>query len=498
MAKYRTTEAAVGQGLFLNVYLKEQLLPGTFEHMLDRLIGTEISTEIFDQNYRNDTTGASAVPPDVLLKLIIYGYSKGYISSRGLYELNKNNIVAKALSGDMDIHWTTIASFIAKNSEAFKDVFKAVLFFCNELGLIGGETFGVDGLRLPSNASIEKSGTKAQLEKRLEMYQRMAEKHLERHQSKDTLGEVDEHKEKLFNERQKDLANQITSLSGFLKDMQPKAGKGGQELQSNVTDNESAMIKSAKGFIQGYIGIAVSDAKNQVITSAQAVGTANEGEHLPDLLDTNTENLQAAGVQALAAGNQPVVLADANYFSEDNLQACAARGIAAVISDGRGNQSHSQPIDSFTYNADGDYYTCPAGKQLGYKYDATLRNGAVKVYQGSLTDCRQCACFSTCSKSKKNQSEITQGRKVLVRSTNEPESQCAQMRGKLKTAKYQEQYSRRIQIIEPVFANIGYCKGMDRFTLRGKEKVNGQWQLYCIVHNLGKCMNELNIRGNAA
>ncbi|MHB9293159.1 hypothetical protein Holit_02279 [Hollandina sp. SP2] len=42
---------------------------------------------------------------------------------------------------------------------------------------------------------------------------------------------------------------------------------------------------------------------------------------------------------------------------------------------------------------------------------------------------------------------------------------------------YQERYSRRIQIIEPVFADIAYCKGVNRFGLRGKEKVNGQWQL---------------------
>ena len=111
MAKYRTTDAAAGQGLFLEVNLKEQLLPDTLEHTLDALIGKEISTEAFDKNYKNDASGASAVPSDALLKLIIYGYSKGCISSRSLYELNRNNIVTKALTGDMDIHWTTIAGF---------------------------------------------------------------------------------------------------------------------------------------------------------------------------------------------------------------------------------------------------------------------------------------------------------------------------------------------------------------------------------------------------
>ena len=72
------------------------------------------------------------------------------------------------------------------------------------------------------------------------------------------------------------------------------------------------------------------------------------------------------------------------------------------------------------------------------------------------------------------------------------------MRKKLDTEEYQERYSRRIQIAEPVFANIEYCKGLDRFTLRGKGKVNGQWQLYCIVHNLGKCLNRRNEKKDSA
>jgi hypothetical protein len=49
-----------------------------------------------------------------------------------------------------------------------------------------------------------------------------------------------------------------------------------------------------------------------------------------------------------------------------------------------------------------------------------------------------------------------------------------------------------MQIIEPVFANIKHCKGMDRFMLRGEEKVNLQWQLYCIVHNIGKCIKPID------
>ena len=89
MAKYRTTDAAAGQGLFLSVNLQEQLIPGSFEQMLNEIIGTKIDLSVFDKKYKNDMTGASAVPPSVLMKLIIYGYHNGCISSRKIYELNK-------------------------------------------------------------------------------------------------------------------------------------------------------------------------------------------------------------------------------------------------------------------------------------------------------------------------------------------------------------------------------------------------------------------------
>jgi hypothetical protein len=66
------------------------------------------------------------------------------------------------------------------------------------------------------------------------------------------------------------------------------------------------------------------------------------------------------------------------------------------------------------------------------------------------------------------------------------------MKAKISTEEYQERYANRIGIIEPVFSDIGYCKGLDRFTLRGKEKVNAQWQLYCMAHNLGKILKAYN------
>ena len=60
------------------------------------------------------------------------------------------------------------------------------------------------------------------------------------------------------------------------------------------------------------------------------------------------------------------------------------------------------------------------------------------------------------------------------------------MKAKIDTPHGRRIYSRRLGIVEPVFANIAAQKGLDRFTLRGRAKVNVQWKLYCMVHNIEK------------
>ncbi len=54
-------------------------------------------------------------------------------------------------------------------------------------------------------------------------------------------------------------------------------------------------------------------------------------------------------------------------------------------------------------------------------------------------------------------------------------------------------YNHRMSTVEPVFANIGTQKRLNRFSLRGKAKVQGQWQLYCLVHNIEKIANYGNL-----
>ena len=60
---------------------------------------------------------------------------------------------------------------------------------------------------------------------------------------------------------------------------------------------------------------------------------------------------------------------------------------------------------------------------------------------------------------------------------------------KIESERGRKIYPQRMAIVEPVFGNIRTNKGLNRFTLRGKIKVNIQWLLYCMVHNIEKLAN---------
>ena len=125
MARYRETEK--GQGLFLTVDLSEQLVPGTYEHTLNHLIDNKLELSIFDRKYNNDYTGAPAIKPRILLKIVLYCYSMGIISSRKITKLCKYHMIVKALAEDIEPHYTTISDFISGMGGEIEKVFTEVL-----------------------------------------------------------------------------------------------------------------------------------------------------------------------------------------------------------------------------------------------------------------------------------------------------------------------------------------------------------------------------------
>ena len=145
---------------------KEQLQPGTFEHAIHFLIENKLDLSIFYPNYKNDDGGRPAYDPAILLKIILFAYSKGIISSREIEWCCDTNIIFKALSCDTVPHFTTIASFVSSHANEIENLFEQILLICDEQGLLGHELFAIDGCKMSSDASKEWSGTFKELEQK--------------------------------------------------------------------------------------------------------------------------------------------------------------------------------------------------------------------------------------------------------------------------------------------------------------------------------------------
>ncbi|WP_319560120.1 transposase [Marispirochaeta sp.] len=129
------------------INLSEQLLPGTFEFTLNELIDNQINLDSFDRFYTNDGKGPKAYEPAVLLKVILYAYSKGILSSRQIEHTCKANIIFMTLSSESTPDHSTIAAFVSNRSEDIKMIFTQVLKICYQLDLVGLEYFAIDGCK---------------------------------------------------------------------------------------------------------------------------------------------------------------------------------------------------------------------------------------------------------------------------------------------------------------------------------------------------------------
>ena len=291
-----------------------QLLPGTFAHARHHLLEHAIDRTPFDARYRNDTTGAPAYPPAMLLRIVLFAYARGIVSSRAIARACEDHITFIALSGDSRPHFTTIAHFVSTLGDQIAPIIAAVLAVCDRQGLIGREMFAIDGVKLPSNASKHRSGTRADFERQAEKMDRAAEAMLARHRAEDAR-EVEPTLTAKDTARRERLVRDAAELRSWLaQHPDDRRGAKGAVRKSHRTDNESAKMATGKGVIQGYTGVATVDASHQIIADAQAHGVGAEQELLLPVIEA-TAPLRTA---------ETVITADAGYHSEANLRALAA------------------------------------------------------------------------------------------------------------------------------------------------------------------------------
>ncbi len=382
-------------------------------------------------------------------------------------------------------------------------VFRDILLVCEKEGLLGGTSFSLDGLKLPSNASKDMSGTFDELAHKKKKLEEKVQRLLKKQIVKDRKDKEREDNRDLQN-REKQinrLKKRAEKIGRFLEENEPKkSARGNKELKSNVTDNESCKMSTSHGTIQGYNGQALVDDKHQVIMAGHASGKGQDYDHLVTTIDQAKENVNTVGLGENWFKDKEV-LADSNYHSTTNLKKCKEEELDAYIPDSNfrkrdarfDNQGRYKPkkkrklfkLEDFIYEETSDSYICPGGERLTLRANhARIGYKDYKRYGAPEGVCLKCKLRKRCMPSP------TAKRKYLaIDLGHSPEDLIGQMVAKVDTEKGKERYERRLAIVEPVFANIREHKGFKRFTLRGKSKVDVQWILMCMIHNIEKIVN---------
>lgn len=205
-----------------------------------------------------------------------------------------------------------------------------------------------------------------------------------------------------------------------------------------------------------------------------------------------------------------LITADAGYHSEANLAALAERGVDALIADNQMRRrderfadqaKHTSKPDAlydkshkpkthgvfgagdFVVAADQSHATCPAGQNLHRNGgDCKIGGYAAVTFRAPESACRDCPLRTRCLR----KPDKTKSRQVALLTRTATTTHTQAMRTRIDSAPGRQQYGRRFATVEPVFGNIRHNKRLHRFTLRGRHKVDGQWKLFALVHNIEK------------
>lgn len=504
------------QSSMVVINYQDQLHTGTFEHALHHLIDNKLDISVFYPRFRNDYTGRRAYDPAILLKIILFAYSKGMTSSREIEWGCHTNIIFKALSCDSVPHYTTIAHFVSSRSKEIETLFEQVLLICHQQGLLGNELFAIDGCKMSSNAAKEWSGTFKELKAKRAKLKKQIQHLVRKHQQIDEDESWDEARTQRTQQTIETLDKAVEKIEVFLKHSQPRIGHGQRkkEVKSNITDNESAKMKTSKGTIQGYNGIAAVDKKHQIIIDAQAIGSGQEQHTLQPVIENIKDRYRRLKISEDITASGTIVTADTGFANEANMKYLHENNINGYIPD---NQFRSRdprfadqkkkykdktrsktekiqriPASAFTLDKVKKTCVCPAGETLWLRREAIDSNGNNKLFfEGRLSKCRACTLKHQCMRKPESANDRKgHGRQVsfILKKTRRP-TYTDWMKQRIDSDKGKEIYSHRLSVVEPIFGNIGTNKRLNRFSLRGQEKVTGQWQLYCLVHNIEKISN---------
>jgi transposase len=305
----------------------------------------------FQAAYRADGVGQAAFQPQMMVALLLYAYGLGVRSSRQIERLCERDVAFRVVAGNLGPDHATIARFRQRHTEALKGLFTDTLRLCQEAGLVRVGIVALDGTKMAADAALEANRTYQTIRSEVEaMLQDAESKDVEEdrlygpeHRGDelpavlrnrgDRLARLKQCRERLEHE----AAAAAAEHAHKLEERAAKEAETGQKLRgrkpkpvsetpeaeakANVTDPDSRILKTRRGYVQGYNAQAVAT-EDQVIVAAEVTTDENDVGQLHPMLAATAHELRAAGVEEAVGA----ALLDAGYCSEENLAAADPEG----------------------------------------------------------------------------------------------------------------------------------------------------------------------------
>jgi transposase len=453
--------------------------------------------------------GSSSYHPQMLLKVLVYGYVTNTYSSRKLASACRESVYMMWLSSMSYPDHNTINRFRGvRLKHALRDVFEDVVGLLAEEGLLSIEEVNTDGTKIEANAGrytfvwkkailTNKEKMKKQLSEIWDYAQSIAREEDSMPDPPD-FTTIDSEKVNVtvnkLNEKlsgRDDISKKVQSKLKYISKRYPQAIARyeqqeellGERNSYSKTDTDATFMRMKEDHMRnGQLKPAYNV---QISTSNQFI--VNYSIH-SNTTDTNTLGTHLAQHEASFGKAPAVLIADAGYGSEENYTLLEQRGTVAFVKYGvfdkqqheTYNNKHPFTADKLFYNQEKDCYICPMGQQMNYIGESKRKttSGFVQTsrrYQAR--NCANCPLNGACHKAK--------GNRIIEVNTNlnRLKHQAYQL---LNSSEGIEKRKKRCFDVEPTFGNIKQNHGFKRFLLRGKQKVEIEWGLIAIAQNIRK------------
>jgi len=472
---------------------QRQLFPSHISDLLPKDHECHLYTDLFQQldtrsiESQYSIKGQHAFHPKQIVSILIYAYSRGVYSSRQIEKRCHEDLSFMFIAQMNCPNFRVLSDFRKDHEPFFQECFKQTVQLALELKLASLGHISLDGSKFKANTSKHKAMSYGHLKEKEQALSAEIDALIEAANRCDR--EEDRiYKEKTGYEIPEDLKFKQTRLAKIKvakqaleqREAKLKPGKTIEDSkQISFADSEARIMGKNGQFDYAYNAQISVDADLQIIVGQHISQHANDKQEIEPALTA----LQDTAEQLPAS-----LSADNGYWSGANLQALEQKHIDAYIATDKNEKSHKTPLEAskrklvkadFQYYEADNTFTCPAGQALVMISES---KAGERVYQGRDEICADCPFRSRCCQSEKGHARTI--------TTDDKESLRQDMNHKMATVSAQSIYKRRKVIVEPVFGQIKN-RGFRGFSVRGKEKVAGEFAMVCAAHNFKKIVKAI-------